>query len=55
MEIGGVLTDECVGTLSPMEAFREDLKIPFSVFLENPHVIRSALTLLAALCADTST
>ncbi len=28
------------GTLSPMEAFREDLKIPFSITLENPHVIR---------------
>lgn len=27
------------GTLSPMEAFREDLKIPFPVTLENPHVI----------------
>jgi regulator of telomere elongation helicase 1 len=27
------------GTLSPMEAFREDLKIPFRVVLENPHVI----------------
>lgn len=27
------------GTLSPMEAFREDLKIPFTVQLENPHVI----------------
>jgi regulator of telomere elongation helicase 1 len=27
------------GTLSPMDAFREDLKIPFRVVLENPHVI----------------
>lgn len=28
------------GTLSPMEAFKEDLKIPFKIVLENPHVIR---------------
>jgi hypothetical protein len=27
------------GTLSPMDAFREDLKIPFNIVLENPHVI----------------
>ena len=27
------------GTLSPMLALREDIKIPFSVQLENPHVI----------------
>lgn len=27
------------GTLSPMDAFREDLKIPFNIILENPHVI----------------
>lgn len=29
-----------IGTLSPMSAFKEDLKIPFRVTLENPHVIR---------------
>lgn len=28
------------GTLSPMAALREDIKIPFTVQLENPHVIR---------------
>jgi regulator of telomere elongation helicase 1 len=28
------------GTLSPMAALREDIKIPFAVQLENPHVIR---------------
>ena len=28
------------GTLSPMAALREDLKLPFPVQLENPHVIR---------------
>jgi regulator of telomere elongation helicase 1 len=27
------------GTLSPMDAFREDMKLPFPVQLENPHVI----------------
>ena len=28
------------GTLSPMAALREDIKLPFPVQLENPHVIR---------------
>lgn len=28
------------GTLSPMDSFREDLKLPFTVLLENPHVIK---------------
>jgi regulator of telomere elongation helicase 1 len=28
------------GTLSPMVALREDIKLPFAVQLENPHVIR---------------
>lgn len=27
------------GTLSPMEAMKEDLRIPFTVELQNPHVI----------------
>jgi regulator of telomere elongation helicase 1 len=27
------------GTLSPMEAMKEDLRIPFMVELQNPHVI----------------
>jgi len=29
------------GTLSPMDAFKEDMKVPFSIQLENPHVIKS--------------
>eukprot|EP01041_Mallomonas_annulata_P002372 gene2372-4604_t len=28
------------GTLSPMTAFRDDLKLPFPMMLSNPHVIR---------------
>ena len=28
------------GTLSPMDAFKEDMKIPFPIELENPHVIQ---------------
>ncbi|RYH21163.1 hypothetical protein EON65_21350 [archaeon] len=28
------------GTLSPMEAMKEDLKLPFVVELQNPHVIK---------------
>lgn len=28
------------GTLSPMEAMKEDLRIPFAIELQNPHVIK---------------
>lgn len=29
----------CSGTLSPLDSFREDMKLPFPIQLENPHVI----------------
>ena len=31
---------DAAGTLAPLDSFREDLKVPFPVELENPHVIR---------------
>ena len=37
------------GTLSPMEAFKEDLKVPFTVELENPHVIDNNQIWVAAM------
>ena len=37
------------GTLSPMDALREDMKLPFRVALENPHVIRPHQLWIGAL------
>ena len=39
------------GTLSPMKAFRDDLNIPISVQLENPHVISRSQIYVGALAA----
>jgi hypothetical protein len=39
------------GTLSPMEAFKEDMKVPFAVELENPHVIDDNQIWISALAA----
>ena len=37
------------GTLSPMNAFRDDLNIPIAVQLENPHVISRSQIYVGAL------
>ena len=37
------------GTLSPMDSFRYDLKIPFPVMLENPHVLNDHQIWVGAL------
>jgi regulator of telomere elongation helicase 1 len=39
------------GTLSPMDAFKEDMKVPFPVELENPHVITDDQIWISALNA----
>jgi hypothetical protein len=30
-----------VGTLSPLEAIKEDFKVPFPIEIQNSHIIRS--------------
>jgi hypothetical protein len=42
------------GTLSPMDAFKEDMKVPFSVELENPHVIDRNQIWISALASGPS-
>eukprot|EP00981_Chlorochromonas_danica_P004720 scaffold954_cov173-Ochromonas_danica.AAC.6 len=37
------------GTLSPLDAMKEDLKLPFTIELQNPHVIRSNQVYIAAI------
>lgn len=37
------------GTLSPMDAFREDMNLPFPIQLENPHVIQNKQLWVGAL------
>ena len=39
------------GTLSPMDAFKEDMKVPFKVELENPHVIDRNQIWISALAS----
>lgn len=40
------------GTLSPMEAMKEDLRLPFTVELQNPHVVGYVVPLSLASCTS---
>ena len=42
------------GTLSPMDSFKEDMKISFTIQLENPHVISNSQVWVGALGVGTN-
>ncbi len=42
------------GTLSPMEAMKEDLRIPFNCELQNPHVIESKQMIISAVACGSN-